>query len=66
MYAFNKYNSVSLTGVIDLQVHSLSLYDENDEPQNIKGTFINKKNISKAEPVDVIIDAFGNMVIIMY
>ena len=35
----NKYNSVSLTGVIDLTAHSISLYDEHDEPQNITGTY---------------------------
>ena len=52
----NPHNSVPLTGVIDFTAHSTSVYDENDEPQNIKGTFIKKNNISKAEPVDVIID----------
>ena len=62
----NHYNSVSLTGVIDLTAHSISLYDENDEPQDITGTFINKNNIGIAEPVDVHIDEAGNNVITMY
>ena len=67
MYSFlNHYNSVSLTGVINLTAHSISVYDENEEPQNITGTFINKNNISIAEPVDVQIDETGNNVITMY
>ena len=41
----NPHNGTSLTGVIDLTVHSISLFQENEEPQNIKNTFILNDNI---------------------
>ena len=59
----NPHNGTSLTGVIDLTVHSISLFQENEEPQNIKKTFMNNNNISIAEPYDVQIDETGNNVI---
>ena len=62
----NPHNGTSLTGVIDLTVHSISLFQENEEPQNIKNTFINNDNISIAEPYDVQIDETGNNFITMY
>jgi len=62
----NPHNGTSLTGVIDLTVHSISLFQENEEPQNIKDTFIHNDNISIAEPYDVQIDETGNNFITMY
>ena len=62
----NPHNGTSLTGVIDLTVHSISLFQENEEPQNIKKTFMNNNNISIAEPYDVQIDETGNNFITMY
>ena len=62
----NKNNGTSLTGIIDLTAHSISLFVENEEPQNITDIFIPKSDISVAEPYDVIIDELGNNVITMY
>jgi len=63
----NPHNGTSLTGVIDLTVHSISLFDEaNDEPKNIKDTFMAKNEISVAEPIQVQIDETGNNFITMY
>ena len=62
----NPHNGTSLTGIIDLTVHSISLFQENDEPENIKNTFIHNDNISIAEPYDVQIDETGNNFITMY
>ena len=58
--SLNPHNSVSLTGIIDVTAHSISLCDDgNEEPKNIKKTFIPKSDISVAEPYDVIIDEKG-------
>ena len=40
----NPHNGTSLTGVIDVTAHSISLYDEDvgQEPVNIKNIFIHK------------------------
>ena len=62
----NPHNGTSLTGVIDLSVHSRSLFQENEEPHNIKKTSIHNDNISIAEPYDVQIDETGNNFITMY
>ena len=62
----NPHSSVSLTGIIDVTAHSISLFDENEEFKNIKNIFIPKSDISIAEPYDVIIDETGNSVITMY
>ena len=35
----NPHNGTSLTGVIELTTHSISLFQENEAPQNIKATF---------------------------
>ena len=56
----NPHNGTSLTGVIDITAHSISLFQENEEPQNIKDTFLNKNTINIAEPYDVQIDENGN------
>ena len=62
----NPHNGTSLTGVIDVTAHSISLFQENEEPKDIKNIFIPKSDISIAEPYDVQIDELGNNVITMY
>ena len=64
----NPHNGTSLTGVIDITAHTLSLYDENvsKEPENIKDIFIPKSDISVAEPIEVQIDELGDNIITMY
>ena len=59
-------NGPSLTGVIDITAHSISLFQEYEEPQNIKNIFIPKSDISVAEPYDIQIDETGNIIITMY
>ena len=59
-------NGPSLTSVIDITSHSISLFQENEEPQNIKDIFIPKSDISVAEPHDVGIDEAGHNIITMY
>ena len=59
-------NGPSLTGVIDVTAHSISLFQENEPPKNIIDIFIPKSDISIALPYDVIIDELGNNVISMY
>ena len=56
------HNGTSLTGVIDITAHSISLYDEtvSKEPENIKDIFIPKSDIGVAEPYDVQIDELGD------
>ena len=67
MNAFlNPHNGTSLTGIIDVTAHNISLFQENEPPKNIKDIFIPKNDISVAEPYDVIIDELGNNVITMY
>ena len=62
----NPHNGTSLAGVIDITAHNISLYDENEPPQNIKDMFITKSDISIAESYDVQIDELGNSIITMY
>ena len=62
----NPHNGTSLTGVIDLTAHSISLFQENEPPQNIKDTFLPKSDISIAEPIAVQINELGNTTIQMY
>jgi len=64
----NPHNGASLTGIIDVTAHSVSLYDEdtNQEPINIKDIFIPKTDISVAEPIEVQLDEFGDNIITMY
>ena len=59
-------NGPSLTGVIDVTAHSISLFQENEPPKNIIDIFIPKSDISIAVPDDVIIDELSNNVITMY
>ena len=59
------HNGPSLTGVIDVTAHSISLFQENEPPKNIEDIFIPKSDISIALPYDVIIAELGNSVITM-
>ena len=62
----NPNNGTSLTGVTDLTAHRISLFPENEAPQNIKDTFMNTSLISIAEPYDAQIDELGNNIMQMY
>ena len=62
----NPRNTLSLTGIIDVTAHSISLFQENEEPKNINDMFIPKSDISVAEPYDVVIDELGKNGITMY
>ena len=63
----NPRNGPSLTGIIDVTAHSISLLQENEEPQNIKDIFIPRSDISVAEPYDVQIGGeLGDNVFTMY
>ena len=62
----NLKNGPSLTGIIDVTAHSISLFQGNAPPKSIIDIFIPKSDISIAEPYDVIIDELGNNVIPMY
>ena len=55
----------SLTGVIDITEHSISLFQENEPPKNID-IFIPKSDTSVAEPYDAQVDELGNNAITMY
>ena len=59
-------NGPSLTGVIDVTAHSISLFQENEPPKNIIGISIPKSDISVAEPYDVQIAELGDNLITMY
>ena len=63
--SLNQNNGLSLTGIIDVTAHSISLFQEN-VPKNMNNIFIPKNDISFAEPHDVVIDELGNNVIAMY
>ena len=60
------HNGPSLTGVIDVTAHSISLFQENAPPKNIEDTFILQSDISIALLYGVVIDALGNNIITMY
>ena len=60
------HNGPSLTGVIDVTAHSISLFQENAPPNNINATFIPQSDISIALHYVVVIDELGNSVITMY
>ena len=66
--SFLNNNGTSLTGIVDVTAHSISLFqeNENEEPKNIIDIFIPKSDISIAEPCDVIIDEIGHNLISMY
>ena len=60
------HNGPSLTGVIDVTAHSISLFQENAPLKNIEDILTPESGISIALPYDVIIDELGNNVISMY
>ena len=60
------HNGPSLTGVIDVPAHSISLLHENAPPKNIEDIFIPQSDISIALPSDVVIDELGNNVTTTY
>ena len=62
----NPHNSTSLTGIINVTAHSISLFQENALPKDINDIFIPKSDISVSEPYDVVIDELGNNAITMY
>ena len=71
MNAFlNPHNGTSLTGVIDLAAHSISLFtlnnEQKEEPTDITDIFIPTSTISIAEPYDVQIDELGDNIIQLY
>ena len=64
----NPHNGTSLTGVVDITAHSMSLYDEtvSKELENIKCMFILKSDISVAEPIEIQIGELGDNITTMY
>ena len=52
-------NGPPLTGVVDIIANSVSLFLDNGSTKNINDLFINKNDISTAEPFDVQIDENG-------
>ena len=59
-------NGPSLTGIIDITAHNISLFQDNGPPKNIIGIFIPKSDISIAEPYDVQIGEDCDDFITMY
>ena len=59
-------NGPSLTGVIDVAAHSISLFQESEPPKNIIDISMPKSDIGIALPYDVQIDALGHNVVTMY
>ena len=50
----NPHSNTSLKGIIDVTAHSISVFQENEQPKHINDTFIPQTTISIAEPVDMI------------
>ena len=64
MNAFlNPHTNTSLTGSIDATAHSISLFQENEQPKTINDIFIPKTYFSTAEPIDIRIDELGNNIV---
>ena len=61
----NPNNGTSLTGIIDITAHNISLIGENDS-KHINEILIPKTAISISEPIDVQIDENGDNGITMY
>ena len=59
-------NGPSLTGITDVTAHSISLFQENEPPKNIKSIYIPKSDTSVAEPYDFQIAELGDNIITMY
>ena len=60
------HNGPSLTGVIDVTAHSISLFQEDTPPKDINDIFIPQSDISIALPYGVVIDELGKNFITMY
>ena len=56
----NPRNGTRLTSIIDVTAHSISLFQENEQPKNIDDIFIPKTDISIAEPIEAQIDELSN------
>ena len=60
MNAFlNPRSGASLTSIIDATALSISLFQEDEQPKNIIGTFIPQTDMSIAEPIDAQISQLG-------
>ena len=59
-------NGPSLTGIIDVTAHSISLFQENESPKHIKDIFIPKSDTSLAEPYGVQVAELGDNIITRY
>ena len=59
-------NGASLTNIIEVTAHSISLFQENEQPKQINDTIIPKTDISIAEPIEVQIYELGNSIIQLY
>ena len=67
MNAFlNHRNGASLTNSSGFTAHTISLFQENEQPKNIYGMLIPQTDIRIAEPIDVQIDESGNHILQMY
>ena len=62
MNSFLNTHGTSLTGIVDITVNSISLFQDNGPPKNIEDISIHKSDISIAEPYDVQIDDNGNVI----
>ena len=62
----NPRNGASLTNIIDVTAHSISSFQENEQPKNINGMFIPRTDITIAGPIEDQIDELGNGTIQMY
>ena len=61
----NQRNHTSLTDLIEITAHSISLF-QGEKLTNISELLISQNNISIAEPVEIQIDGLGNTVTTMY
>ena len=62
----NPRNGASLTNIIDVTAHSISLFQEIEQLKNINELIIPQTSISIAEPIDAQIDELGNKIVQMY
>ena len=67
MNAFlNPRNGASLTHIIDVTAHSISLFQENEQTKSIYELFIPQTSKTIAELIGVQIDELGNNIFQMY
>ena len=67
MIAFlNPMNETNLTFIVDVTAHSISLFEENEQPKHIHEIIIPQTSISISEPIDVQTDELGNNMITVY